>query len=191
MKKFIILLFFLGLTIPTLTVFSQDGKYLNDRILIEGVYKRNLGNFSEVWSNAAGGYISYGIAFPEHNLLIIRTGVYSNSLKEGVNYQDASSTVIPLHIGGRYYFIDDRIMPFVSFMNGINLVFENTNLEGEKKNRTLVKYAWQVGMGISINVVSSLVFDVSVNYNSHFYRTEAMMTAFEYVVGLGWNFISN
>jgi opacity protein-like surface antigen len=76
-------------------------------------------------------------------------------------------------------------------MNGINLVFENTNLEGEKKNRTLVKYAWQVGMGISINVVSSLVFDVSVNYNSHFYRTEAMMTAFEYIVGLGWNFKSN
>lgn len=186
MKKFVIFLFFVGMFFSSNISFGQNKSYLNNRIIFEGVYKRNLGNFSEVWSSAAGGYIGYGIAFPDHNLLILRTGFYSNSLKEGVNYDDANSKVIPIHIGGRYYFIDERFMPFVSFMNGLNIVMENTNLEGIKEEKTLVKYAWEVGLGLSINAVSNLIFDVNVNYSSHFYTTEAMMTGFSYGFGLSW-----
>jgi opacity protein-like surface antigen len=119
-------------------------------------------------------------------LLLLRTGLYSNSLKDGVNYDDASSTVLPIHIGGRYYFIDDRFMPFVSFMNGLNIVLENTNLEGVKEDKTLVKYAWEVGLGLSVSAVGNLIIDVNVNYSSHFYTTEAMMTGFSYGFGLAW-----
>jgi len=190
MKKLLILLFFLGFLFSSNSILAQDGKYLTNRITVEGIYTRYLGNFSEVWSNATGGYISYGIAFPDHNLLILRTGFISNSLKDGSDHEDASSVIVPLHIGGRYYFNDDRFMPFVSFMNGLNIVFENTTTtqESVKEDRTLVKYAFQVGAGVSVNLVSGLVFDLSVNYNSHFYHTEAMMTAFEYTFGLGWTF---
>ncbi len=186
MKKFTIFMFFAGMLLSFNVSFAQNDLYLKNRILVEGIYKRNLGNFSEVWANATGAYLSYGIVFPDHNLLLLRTGFYSNSLKEGVDYADASSVVVPLHIGGRYYFIDDRFMPFFSFMNGLNLVFENTNLEGVKEDRTLVKYAWEVGFGVSVSVVSNLIFDFSVNYNSHFYTTEAMMTGFTYNFGLAW-----
>ena len=188
MKKFIIFLFFAGMLLLSNVSFAQNESYLKNRILVEGIYKRNLGNFSEVWSNASGGYLNYGIAFPDHNLLILRIGFISNSLKDGVDYEDASSVVVPLHIGGRYYFNDDKFMPFVSFMNGLNIVFENTNLEGVKEDRTLVKYAWQVGMGITTNISGNLSVDISVNYNSHFYHTDAMMTAFEYTIGFGWSF---
>ena len=188
MKKLLILLFILGFLFSSNSILAQDGKYLTNRITVEGIYTRYLGNFSEVWATASGGYLSYGIAFPDHNLLILRTGFISNSLKDGSDHEDASSVIVPLHIGGRYYFNDNRFMPFVSFMNGLNIVFENTTREGVKEDRTLVKYAFQVGAGVSINVVSSLVFDLSVNYNSHFYHTEAMMTAFEYTFGLGWRF---
>jgi hypothetical protein len=154
--------------------------------MVEGLYIRNLGPFSEVWSNAAGGYIGYGIAFPDHNLLMLRTGFISNSLKDGVNYQDASSTIIPLEIGGRYYFVDNRFMPFVQFMNGLNLIFENTSLEGEKSDKTLLKYAWNVGFGITVNLISNLNLDVGVNYQSNFYKTEAMNTGFKYTAGIGF-----
>ncbi len=191
MKRLIILLFLVGFLFFSNSILAQDGKYLTNRITVEGIYKRYLSSYSEVWSNASGGYLNYGIAFPDHNLLILRTGFISNSLKDGVNFENASSVVVPLHIGGRYYFNDDRFMPFVSFMNGLNLVFENTNLEGEKKNRTLVKYAWQVGMGLTTNISGNLSVDISVNYNSHFYHTDAMMTAFEYIIGFGWGFQSN
>jgi len=156
--------------------------------MVEGVYKRNIGNFSSVWSDASGAYVSYGIAFPAHNLLIFRSGYISNNLRDGVDYPDATSTILPLHIGGRYYFNDDRFMIFFSFMNGLNIVFENTNLEGVKEDKTLVRYAWEVGLGLSINIASGLVFDASANYNSHFYQTDAMMTGFTYNFGLGWAF---
>ena len=178
-----ILLLFIG---TSFNGFAQSEKYLKNRIMLEGMYVRNLGNFGEVWSNAAGGYIGYSIAFPEHDLLMMRTGFINNSLKDGADYQDASSTIIPLEIGGRYYFIDSRFMPFVQFMNGINILFENTNLEGEKEDKTLVKYAWQVGFGITINLIENLSIDVGANYQSNFYKTEAMNTGFKYAFGIGF-----
>ena len=94
--------------------------------------------------------------------------------------------MIPIEIGGRYYFFDDRFMPFIQFMNGLNLVFENTNLEGENEDKTMVKYAWQVGFGLTVNVISDLSLDIGVNYQSNFYQHDAMNTGFEYTFGLGY-----
>ena len=185
MKKIILITILVLFTGTLFNGFSQSEKYLKNRIILEGIYVRNLGNFSEVWSKATGGYIGYSIAFPEHNLLMMRTGFISNSLKDGIDYQGATSTILPLEIGGRYYFINGRFMPFVQFMNGINILFENTNLEGEKENKTLVKYAWQVGFGITINLIENLNIDIGANYQSNFYKTEAMNTGFKYAFGIG------
>lgn len=165
--------------------FAQQEKYLKNRIMIEGFYIRNLGNFAEVWENASGGYIGYSIAFPDHNLLIMRTGFINNSPKVSTGYEDASLTIIPIELGGRYYFSDDTFMPFVQFMPGLNLVFENMNLEGEKENRTLVKFAWQVGFGLTFNITRIFNFDIGVNYQSNFYQHDAMNTGFEYAIGFG------
>jgi len=166
---------------------AQEGTFLNNRVMVDGLYKRNIGNFSSVWSGAVGGYVGYGIAFPKHNLLVMRSGVIKNMLRDGVPYDGATSTVIPVHIGGRYYFTDATLMPFVSFMNGLNVVFENTNLEGDQKSRTLVKYAWEVGVGLTVNLGEVVALDARANYQSHFYQTDAMMTGFEYTLGLAWN----
>lgn len=185
MKKIILITILVLFTGTLFKGFTQSEEYLNNSIIIEGIYVRNLGNFSEVWSKATGGYIGYSIAFPEHNLLMMRTGFISNSLKDGIDYQDATSTIIPLEIGGRYYFFDSRFMPFLQFMNGINILFENTNLEGENRNNTLVKYAWQIGFGITANISNNLNIDLGVNYQSDFYTTEAMMTGFKYAFGVG------
>jgi len=186
MKKTILSTIILLIAGSTFTSFAQSESYLKNRILLEGLYIRNLGNFGEVWSNAAGGYIGYSIAFPEHNLLMMRTGFINNKIKDDVTYEDASLTMIPIEIGGRYYFFDDRFMPFVQFMNGLNLVFENTNLEGIKEEKTMVKYAWQIGFGLTVNVISNLSIDIGVNYQSNFYQHDAMNTGFEYTIGLGY-----
>jgi opacity protein-like surface antigen len=71
-------------------------------------------------------------------------------------------------------------------MNGLNIVFEDTNLEGEKDDKTLVKYAWLVGFGLTVNLISNLNLDVGVHYQSNFYTTEAMNTGFKYVIGIGY-----
>ena len=84
MKKIILSTIILLITGSIFTSFAQSESYLKNRILLEGLYIRNLGNFGEVWSNAAGGYIGYSIAFPDHNLLMMRTGFINNKIKEAV-----------------------------------------------------------------------------------------------------------
>jgi len=186
MKKIFLSIIIVLIAGTIFTGFGQSETYLKNRILIEGFYIRNLGNFGDVWTNASGGYIGYSIAFPDRNLLMMRTGFINNNYE--FNVEDASLIMIPIEIGGRYYFFDDRFMPFLQFMNGLNLVFENTNLEGENKEKTMVKYAWQVGFGLTVNVISDLSLDIGVNYQSNFYQHDAMNTGFEYVFGMGWTF---
>jgi hypothetical protein len=57
MKKLILITLLFLFTGALVTGFAQSEKYLKNRIMIEGMYVRNLGNFGEVWSKAAGGYI--------------------------------------------------------------------------------------------------------------------------------------
>jgi len=192
MKKIILITLIVLLTSSIFTGFAQSETYLKNRILVEGFYIRNLGNFGDVWTNASGGYIGYSIAFPDHNLLMMRTGFINNKLddnlksQEDLAFSDARLTIIPIEIGGRYYFFDDKFMPFFQFMNGLNLVFENTNLEGESEDKTMLKYAWQVGFGLTVNVISNLSLDIGVNYQSNFYQHDAMNTGFEYAFGIGY-----
>ncbi|MBE0572225.1 MAG: hypothetical protein IH618_11840 [Ignavibacteriaceae bacterium] len=192
MKKIILSLIIILSVGSLFTSFAQSESYLKNRIFVEGLYIRNIGEFASVWSNASGGYLGYGIAFPEHNYLMMRTGLISNKIKDDLNtqesteYIDAYLTMIPVEVGGRYYFIDNMFMPFVQFMTGLNLVFESEDLVGENEAKNLVKFAWQVGLGFTINVISNLSLDVGVNYQSNFYDDDAMNTGFEYAFGIGW-----
>ncbi len=180
---------------------SDESEYLSDVIIVQGLYIRSLGNFEKVWTNASGGYISYGMFFARHDMLNFQVGYLNYKLKDGLDYDDASLYVIPLLIGGRYLFIDSRFMPYISFMNGINIVNQTIEFEVEvdeegnetihiddsSGNMTLVRYAFQVGFGIMINLVGSLNLDLAVKYNSNFYHTEAMNTGFEYGFGFAWS----
>ncbi|MGB5872449.1 MAG: hypothetical protein WBH56_01880, partial [Bacteroidota bacterium] len=53
---------------------------------------------------------------------------------------------------------------------------------------TLVKYSWQLGLGLKVHLFGGLGLDLAARYNSHFYSHEAMLTGLEYSVGLGWAF---
>jgi opacity protein-like surface antigen len=193
MKKIILILIIFVSVGSINTVTAQSDSYLKNRIFVEGLYIRNIGNFSSVWSNASGGYLGYGIAFPEHNYLMMRAGVISNKLiddyntQESSEYEDAYLTMVPVEIGGRYYFNDYIVMPFVQFMTGLNLIFESDNLVGENEDKNLVKFAWQAGLGFTLNIVSSLSIDFGVNYQNNFYDNDAMNTGFEYTVGMGYS----
>jgi opacity protein-like surface antigen len=192
MKKIILTLLLLLSFGSLFPGFAQSDTYLKNRIFVEGLYIRNIGSFGDVWANASGGYIGYGIAFPDHNYLMMRTGIINNKLKDELStedslaYDDAYLTMVPIEIGGRYYFIDHMFMPFVQFMTGLNFVFENEDLVGENEDKNLVKFAWQVGFGFTVNVISNLSIDLGVNYQSNFYDDDAMNTGFEYTIGLGW-----
>ncbi|MBK9099249.1 MAG: outer membrane beta-barrel protein [bacterium] len=188
MKKIILTIIILISAAALFSGSAQSDNYLKNRIFVEGLYIRNIGNFGNVWSNASGGYLGYGIAFPDHNYLMMRTGIISNKLNDDMMNEDAYLTMIPIEAGGRYYFVDNMFMPFVQFMTGLNLVFTNGDIVGENEAENLVKFAWQVGLGFTINVIENISVDAGVNYQSNFYDDDAMNTGFEYTIGLGYAF---
>jgi outer membrane autotransporter protein len=71
-------------------------------------------------------------------------------------------------------------------MTGLNLIFESDNLVGENEDKNLVKFAWQVGLGFTVNIISNISLDAGVNYQSNFYDDDAMNTGFEYAFGIGY-----
>ena len=183
-----------------------ESKFLSDQIIVQGLYIRTLGNFNEVWSSGTGVYVNYGMFFPDHNTLNFQVGYLDYKLADDLDSLNGSFNVIPLLIGGKYFFTDSRFMPYISFMNGINiisqtiafhveeiydeegnLIDEEIHFDESSGDTRLVRYAFQVGLGIMINIVSSLNLDLAVKYNSHFYQTEAMNTGFEYGFGIAWS----
>ncbi|MGB5893175.1 MAG: hypothetical protein WBG58_03285 [Ignavibacteriaceae bacterium] len=215
MKKFTISLLILFASLLSAQVMQNeepaelppnDAKFLSDQIIVQGLYIRTLGNFNQVWSSGTGAYVNYGMFFPDHNTLNFQIGYIDYKLRDGLDSPDGSLSVIPILIGGKYFFTDSRFMPYFSFMNGINilnqtfafyveeifdeegnLIDENIHIDDTSGDETLVRYAFQVGIGIMINIVSNLNVDLAVKYNSHFYQHEAMNTGFEYGFGLVWS----
>jgi len=215
MKKYTIIILILFTSLLTAQVLQNEepaalvpteSKFLSDQIIVQGLYIRTLGNFNEVWSSGTGAYVNYGMYFPDHNTLNFQVGYIDYKLADDLDSLNGSFNVIPLLIGGKYFFTDSRFMPYVSFMNGINiisqtiafhveeifdeegnLIDEEIQFDESSPDTRLVRYAFQVGLGIMINIVSSLNLDLEVKYNSHFYQTEAMNTGFEYGFGIAWS----
>ncbi len=210
MKKYTIIIIILFTSMLSAQVMQNNepaaltpngSQFLSDQIIVQGLYIRTLGNFNKVWTSGSGGYVSYGMFFPDHNTLNFQIGYIDYELQEDLDSLNGSLYVIPLLIGGKYFFIDSRFMPYFSFMNGINIINQTISFEVEVDeegneniliddtlgDETLVRYAWQVAMGIMINVVGGLNLDLAVKYNAHFYQHEAMNTGFEYGFGLVWS----
>jgi len=215
MKKFTISFLILFTSLLSAQVMQNDepaelgpnySNFLSDQVIVQGIYIRTLGNFNKVWSSGTGVYVNYGMFFPDHNTLNFQVGYIEYNLQDDLDPQLGSLTIIPILIGGKYFFTDSRFMPYVSFMNGINIINqtvgfyveeildedghvidEEVHIEEITDNSRIVRYAFQVGLGIMINIVSSLNIDLAVKYNSHFYQTEAMNTGFEYGFGLVWS----
>lgn len=206
MKKYTIIILVLFTSILSAQVMQNeepselppnDSKFLSDQIIVQGLYIRTLGNFNKVWSSGTGAYVNYGMFFPNHNTLNFQIGYIDYKLQDGLDSLNASLNVIPLLIGGKYFFTDARFMPYITFMNGINILSqtigfhvdeeENIHFDDAAGDERIVRYAFQVGFGIMINIVSSLNVDLAVKYNSHFYQHEAMNTGFEYGFGLVWS----
>ena len=191
MKKFIIIIISIlsvGISYSQNASSSQDG-FLGNTVFADGIYTRNTSDFNNTFDYSSGGYLGYSIFLGPKNTLVFRAGYMEQNLKEGEpNFEGSSMNMIPLHFGGRYYFLNKRINPFVSFMNGANIINQKVNNIDSNTfvDDTIVRYVWQLGTGLTIGITRNLNFEISANYNSSFYTTDAMMTGFEYGIGFGY-----
>lgn len=189
MNRIILLLLFFHTLVNARHIITVPGENKNETevlknmVVVYGSYTRNLGEFGKAWENSFGVNLSYGYRKSDKLLVTINTGFgYFNSKKN--LYDDASISLLPLHAGLRYTFNFGNIFPYLSFVNGVNILFTNTVLDGIKNNDILIRYHWQIGIGTIITATRKFGFDFNLNYNSSFYRSDIMMTGFEYNIGL-------
>jgi len=167
-------------------------------VSIKGAGINSIGHFSEAWESGSAFYISYGNVYASHWSLIFQTG-YIN-FKENSEYNFISSdpkfTIIPLQVGGRYYILLDWIRPFLSAMNGINIITQEYSaariVDGSAtiitEDETLWKYNFQIGFGLAVKIISNLELEGVFHYNSHILQADVPynITGVEFGVGLNW-----
>jgi opacity protein-like surface antigen len=171
---------------------AQNDRSLKSFVLLQGIYTRALGNLSTEFPSAAGGYLGYGIFYPDRYVLMLMAGYSNYRLSDEVPASaDLSLSAIHLMAGPRYYFTTDGLMPYVYLNIGLNIVKEKSTISKyptrELVDRTSGQFAWQVGFGLMLVVVGDFGVSLDAKYNSHFLHHEAMMTGFEYGLGLTWN----
>lgn len=177
---------------------SDYKKELSDQIFVTYSYIQNLGNFKNYYSNGSGIMLNYGKYFPNSWLLVVRSGYFNQPLKVGVDSGGFNNfNYIPLHFGGRFYVYKNVFMPYFSFMNGINII-SATEFVGDVNHddETTVKYAFQVGFGFDVKFTRNFGITASINFNNSFWedadpgigQAGKMMTGFEYLGGLVYNF---
>ncbi|HLT24752.1 MAG TPA: hypothetical protein VK004_06470 [Ignavibacteria bacterium] len=187
MKKIlIIILLFISSAVNSQDKFVKEVlDYTVNSITVQGVYMQNLSDYHFIFPGYYGGYISYSKLFQSGFSIDVRAGYWTATKTDTT--QDYSSDVFPIHVGGRYYFTNTSIKPYISFMNGINIISEeippNTVLDTASGIR--VRYAFQVGTGIKYFFTKQVYLDVNANYNNSFYYPNSMMTGWEYNAGVG------
>ncbi len=155
---------------------------LTDQIIVQGVYLRNLGNLGDLYKDAVGVMVSYGKHFPNSFLLVGTTGFMNHNLR--VDTTQAIFQTVPLYVGGRYYLRNKSIMPYFSFMNGLNIIQQDKNTDLEPDRQTLFRYFMQVGFGLDFKISNPIIFNINMNYNNAFYNPYYMLTGFQYAAGI-------
>jgi Outer membrane protein beta-barrel domain len=168
---------------------KKPAKSVTSFIEGEYTYIRHLGHFGETWGTSQGGYLSYGFNFNNQYMLIFRSGYLKTSVKEGVEFpENAGLGVIPLLAGGKYLFNLGHFRPYFSFMTGFNLVLEEYDIEGNKTDKSLMRFHFELGTGSYFAITKNLNIDFRISYNAHFYQIDAQMTGFEYTAGVLYEF---
>jgi len=103
---------------------------------------------------------------------------------------DPKFTVIPLQVGGRYYFLLESFRPYLLAMSGFNIISQKYSYEGATIDTTSSHLNFQIGLGIDVMIISQLGLDIHAMYNSHLFDFNAAynLTGLEYGVGIKWKF---
>lgn len=165
---------------------KQEPNLLSSIVTLQGYYVRNLGVFSETWSRAVGGYVAYGIYFPEHLMLLLQAGYTRFELREDeIPNRDVDLIALPVLAGVRYYFMTQSIRPYSNIATGFTINTQKGPSPEGITSITSADFAFQIGWGLSVDLVGNLELDLAVKYNSH-WRKPYNMTGFEYGAGFAW-----
>jgi hypothetical protein len=158
-------------------------------ITAHGASINTIGHFKENWESGSGGYIGYGVIYPNQFALLFQTGYidYKNNKKSGYS-GDPSFSMLPIMVGGRYYILPDRFRLFLLANGGINFVSQKYTVADSTVDESRNHFHFQVGAGFSIILIDQVEIEITAKYNSHLLDPSDPynITGMEYAVGLNW-----
>jgi opacity protein-like surface antigen len=156
-------------------------------VQISGV--NSIGHFKENWDSGTAVYIGHGSISDNNWALMLHTGYISLEPNPAGNYSsDSKITIIPLMVGARYYILRQNFRPFVLANSGVNIIIEKSTLDEVPVDITKVRTHFQVGAGMSLQVVRQIEIEVAAKYNSHLLEPSIPynFTGVEYGIALNW-----
>jgi len=150
----------------------------------------SMGEFKESFDKGSAFYAGYGVLYSNQWAFILETGYITFQANEEMEFSgDPTFTMIPLAIGGRYYFVTDRFRPFLLAMSGLNIVTQKYELHEENVDNTELKLHFQVGIGLGILLFSQLEIEGQAKYNCHILEANLPYnaTGMEFGIALNWH----
>ena len=177
---------------------EHEGEYGNCQhqepqpfIGIQAFTIENIGEFGKDWSDGGGINLTYGILYSNQFALIFNTGYMKQNPSENVEYYgDPSLTMIPFAVGVRYYFLVDRIRPFLLANSGFNYISQDYAKADTVVAESGSYFHFQVGVGLGILLFEGLEAEFQAKYNSHLLEPSIPynITGVEYGIALNWHF---
>jgi hypothetical protein len=159
-------------------------------ITVQGAAINSIGEFKEAWDKGSAFYVGYGMLDSDNWALMFETGYISFQHNEEEHYSgDPKFTIVPLAIGGRYYFVTDIFRPFLLAMGGINFISQNYTLDEETVEESSTQLHFQVGVGLGILLFNKLEIEGQAKYNCHVLEPSLPynVTGLEYGFALNWH----
>ena len=159
-------------------------------VTLQAASVNSLGEFKESWKNGTALTLGYGAISSDNFALMLNIGYINFDANEEMDFSgDAKFSIVPLAIGGRYYFVTDRIRPFLLAMSGINIVSQKYTLDDETVDKTTAHLHFQVGIGLGILIFGQLEIEGQAKYNSHVLEPSLPynITGMEYGLALNWH----
>ena len=158
---------------------------------------KTIGHFSDQWEKGNGFYASYMSLYDDNWAFVLQSGYITFTYREGAGYGgDPKFSIIPLQVGGRYYFLTGWLRPFLSAMSGANIVSREYIRYGvgeiDMVDKTSVHLNFQVGGGLGLQFTDNLGIDVTFHYNSHLLEPGVPynITGLETAAALSWTWNS-
>ena len=149
----------------------------------------SIGHIKDDWDSGITVYAGYGDISDNNWALMLHTGYISLEPNPAGNYSsDSKITIIPLMVGARYYILRQNFRPFVLANSGVNIIIEKSTLDEVPVDITKVRTHFQVGAGMSLQVVRQIEIEVAAKYNSHLLEPSIPynFTGVEYGIALNW-----
>jgi hypothetical protein len=164
MKKTILLLIVLPALLTT-TAFAQNGRVsLGVELAIPG------GDYGDNAETGFGASLRYEHPVGDNIGLMATVGYLTYGSKEvnfGTYSYEYTNSIIPIMVGGKYYFMEQQDGFYVNLQLGLSMLATTVEFNDESETESESAFTWSPGIGYALENL-----DFSVNYFAFNYSQE-------------------